>query len=78
LELFKGVGSDGDYLLSTVPPYLVSLHLFGFSVQIYMKHNPFGTIRSISWSDLYYNMLFEDYSDSCDAMYCSKEKLKKM
>jgi len=41
------------------------------------KHNPFGTIRSISRSDPYYNMLFEDYSDSCDAMYYIKEKLKK-
>jgi hypothetical protein len=71
------VGSDGDYLLSIVLPYLVSLHLFGLSVQIYVKHNPFGTIRSISRSDPYYNMLFEDYSDSHDAMYCTKEKLKK-
>jgi len=77
LELFKGASSDGDYLFSIVLPYLVSFPSFGFSVQIYMKHNPFGIIRSISWSDPYYNMLFEDYSDSCDAMYYTKEKLKK-
>jgi hypothetical protein len=48
LELFEGAGSDGDYLLSIVLPYLVSFHFFGFSVQIYLKHNPFGTIKNIS------------------------------
>jgi len=77
LELFKGASGDGDYILSTILPYLVSLHSFGLSVQIYMTHNPFGTIRIISQSDPYYNMLFEDYCDSCDAMYYTKEKLKK-
>ncbi len=46
------------------------------NVQIYVKHNPFGTNRIISQSDPYYNMLFEDYSDSCDAMYYTKEKKK--
>jgi hypothetical protein len=28
-------------------------------------------------NDLYYNMLFEDYSDSCEPTYYTKEKLKK-
>jgi hypothetical protein len=40
-----------------------------------MKHNPFGIIRSISWNDLYYNMLFEYCSDSCDPIYYTKTKL---
>ncbi len=65
--------NDGDYLFSIVLPYLVSFHLFGFSVQIYVKHNPFGTIRSVSRNDPYYNMLFEYYSDSCDVMFIQKK-----
>jgi hypothetical protein len=75
LESFEGAGSDGDYLLSIVFPYFVSFHFSGFSFQTYLKHNPFGTIQSISQSDPYYKMLFEDCSDSCDAMYYTKEKL---
>jgi hypothetical protein len=59
LELFEGAHNNGDYLLSIVFPYLVSFHLFGFKIQTYVKQNPFGTIRSISRSDFYYNMLFE-------------------
>jgi len=76
LESFEGAGSDGDYLLSIVLPYLVSFHFSGFDVQTYLKHNPFRTIKSISQSDLYYKMLFEDCSDSCDVMYYTKAKLK--
>jgi hypothetical protein len=77
LELFEGSCSNGDYLFSTILPYLVSLHLFKFNVQTYIRHNPFGIIRSISHNDLYYNMLLEDYSDSCEPTYCTKAKLKK-
>ncbi len=47
LELFEGASSDGDYLLSTVLPYLVSLHLFGFSVHTYVKHNPLGLLEAL-------------------------------
>ncbi len=42
-----------------------------------MKHNPFGTTKNISQRDPYYKMLFEDCSDSYDAMYYTKAKLKK-
>lgn len=77
MESFEGVSNDGDYLFSIVLPYLVSLHLSGFNVQTYVKHNPLETIRSISRSDPYYNMLFENCSDSCDAMYYTKAKLEK-
>jgi hypothetical protein len=73
VESFEGASNNGDYLFSIVLPYLVSFHFFGFSVQTYMKHNPFGTIKSINQSDPYYKMLFEDCSDSCD----TKTKLKK-
>jgi hypothetical protein len=48
LESFESTDSNGDYLLSTVLPYLVLLHSSKFNVQTYMKPNPFGTIRSIS------------------------------
>jgi len=75
LKSFEGAHSDGDYLLSTILPYLVSLHSFGFNVQTYMKHNPFGIIISISQNDPYYNMLFEYYNDSCDPIYCTNAKL---
>jgi hypothetical protein len=75
LESFESTGSNRDYLLSTVLPYLVLLHLSKFNVQTYMKPNPFGTIRSISWSAPYYNMLFEYCSSICDIMYCTKGKL---
>ncbi len=78
LESFEGVSSNGDYLLSTILAYLVSLHSSRFNVQTYLKHNLFGTIKSISWSDSYYNMLFEYCSDSCDPTYCIKAKLKKI
>jgi hypothetical protein len=77
LELFEGLGSTGIICFPSILPYLVSFHFFGFSVQTYMKHNPFGTIKSISQSDPYYNMLFEECNDSCDAMYYTKTKLKK-
>ncbi len=76
LELFKGVSSNGDYLFSTVFPYLVLFHLFRFNVQTYLKHNPFGTIKNISQSDPYYNMLFEYCNGSYDPIYCTKAKLK--
>jgi hypothetical protein len=76
-KLFKGAHSNGGYLFSTVFPYLVLLHLSRFSVQTYVKHNPFGTIRSVSQSNLYYNMLFEYCSDSCDPIYYTIIKLKK-
>ncbi len=74
LESFEGLGSDGDYLFSTVLPCLVFFQLSGFNVQTYMKHNLFGTIRSIIRSNPYYNMVFEYYSDSCDTMYYIKTK----
>jgi hypothetical protein len=77
LESFEGAGSNGDYLVSIVLSYLVLFHFFGFNVQIHVKHNPFGTIKNISQSDPYYKMLFEDCSDSCDAMYYTKANLKK-
>jgi len=77
LESFEGASNDEDYLLSIIFPYLVSFHFFGFSVQTYLEHNPFGTIKSISQSDPYSKMLFENCSDSCDAMYYTKAKLKK-
>jgi len=32
LELFEGACNDGDYLFSTVFPYLVSFHSYGFNV----------------------------------------------
>jgi len=48
LESFEGVSSDGDYLFSTILPCLVSLHSFRFNVQTYVKHNSFGTNKSIS------------------------------
>jgi hypothetical protein len=76
-KLFEGSCSDGDDLFSIVFPYLVSLHSFGFNVHTYIRHNPFGIIRSINRNDFYYNMLFEDYSDSCEPTYYTKEKLKK-
>jgi len=57
LELFEGLGSAGITNSPSVLPYLVSFHFFGFTVQTYMKHNPFGTIKSISQSDPYYKML---------------------
>ncbi len=78
LELFKGANSNGDYLLSIVFPYLVLFHSSRFNVHIYFKHNPFGTIRSISRSDPYYNMLFEYCNDSYDPIYYIKAKLKKI
>jgi hypothetical protein len=62
LKSFEGAHTDGDYLLSTILPYLVSLHSFGFSV-------------SISQNDPYYNMLFEYCNDSCDPIYCTNAKL---
>jgi hypothetical protein len=77
LESFEGASSDGDYLFSIILPYLVSFHFSRFSVQIYVKHNPFGTIKSINQTNPYYKMLFEYYSDSCDAMYYIKAKLKR-
>jgi hypothetical protein len=43
-----------------------------------MKHKPFGTIRSISWNNPYYNMLFQDCNNNCDAICYKKKKLKKM
>jgi hypothetical protein len=66
LESFRSSHSDGNYSLSIVFPYLVSLHSFRCSVQTYIKHNPFGTIRSISCSNPHYNILFEDCNDSCE------------
>jgi hypothetical protein len=77
-ESFESSHNNGDYLLSIVVSYLVSLHSFRFSVQTYVRHNPFGTIRSISRNDPYYNILFEDCSDSCEPTYCIKCVLKKM
>ncbi len=76
LESFEGSHNDGDYLFSTILPYLVSLHSSRFCVQIYIRHNLFGTIRSINRTDLYYNILFQDYSDNCEPTYCTKENLK--
>jgi hypothetical protein len=76
LESFEGAGNDGDDLFSTALPCLVLFHLFGFIVQTKVKHNSFGTIRIISQNNPYYNMLFEDYSDSCDTMYYIKAKKK--
>jgi hypothetical protein len=58
-------------------PYLVSFHLSRFTIQTYVKHNPFGTISSKSRNNFYYNMLFKYYNDSCDPIYCTKSKLKK-
>jgi len=55
--------------------FLGFIAFFGFTVQTYLKHNPFGTIKSIIQSDPYYKMLFENYSDSYDAMYYTKAKL---
>jgi hypothetical protein len=77
LELFEGLHNDGDYILSNVLPYLVSLHSSRFNVQTYVRHNPFGTIKIINHSDCNYNMLFEDYNDSCEPTYYIKAKLKK-
>jgi hypothetical protein len=48
LESFEGVSSNGDYLFSTILPCLVSLHSFRFNAQTYVKHNFFGTNKSIS------------------------------
>jgi len=56
---------------------LVSLHSFGFSVQTHIRHNPFGTIRSISYNDHHYNILFEDCNDNYEPTCCIKEKLTK-
>jgi hypothetical protein len=77
LESFESSHRDGDYLLFIVLPYLVSLHSFGFNVQTYIRHNPFGTIRSISCSDLHYNILFENCNHSCEPTYYIKENLTK-
>lgn len=75
-ESFEGSHCNhGNFLLSIVLPYLVSLHSSRFSVQTYIRHNPFGTIRSISHSNFYYNMLFEDYTNSFEPTYCTKAKL---
>ncbi len=78
LELFEGSSNNGEiHLLFIVFHYLVSLHSFGFNVQIYVRHNHLGTIGSISRNDRYYNMLFEYCNDSCELTYCTKAKLKK-
>jgi hypothetical protein len=78
LESFEGSCNYGKiYLLFIVFHYFVSLHSFKFNVQIYVRHNHFGTIRGISCSDPYYNMLFEYCNDSCEPTYCTKTKLKK-
>ncbi len=53
LELFEGSCNDGNYLFFIILPYLVSIHLFGFSVQTYVKHDPFETIRGISHDNPY-------------------------
>jgi hypothetical protein len=77
LESFEGSHNHGNYLLSIVLLYLVSLHSSKFSVQTYIRHNPFGNIRRINHNDFYYNMLFEDYTNSCEPTYYTKVKLKK-
>jgi hypothetical protein len=76
LESFEGSCCNGDYLFSIVLPYLVSLHLSGFNVQTYVRHNPFGIIRNISCNDLYYNMLFEDCTKNWEPKYCTKAKFR--
>ncbi len=78
LESFEDLCNNGEiYLLFIVFHYLVSFHSFGFNVQIYVRHYPFGTIGNISHNDPYYNMLFECCNDSCEPTYYIKTKLKK-
>ncbi len=55
-------------------PYLVSFYSCGFSVQTYVRHNPFRTFKSINPC---YRMIFEGCSDRCEPTYYTKTKLTK-
>ncbi len=77
MELFEGFRINGDYLFFTIFPYLVSFDSCGFNVQTYVRHNAFGTLKSINHSNPCYRMIFVGCSDRCEPTYYTKAKLKK-
>jgi hypothetical protein len=53
-KTFYGSPTNSNYFLSTIIPYLESLHSFGMQVHKFVKLNPFGSIMDMPPGDPWY------------------------
>ncbi len=73
---FDDFRGEDHYLLKTIIPYLEFLHLFGYGVFTYVKHNPFGRIEYINCDDpKQFKMLFVNCNNGCKPSFCNNAKL---